>query len=140
MRHILVLLLSCGFPLVAFTQGEVLTDVPSLEPAAVQPVTPEGLFAMLAEGHVHVFDCNEPETHEYSHVPGSVLIVYDEVTADKLPADPNAILVFYCYSLECPAASMAAEDAVKLGYTSVYCMEAGIIGWENAGLPTESDQ
>ena len=139
MRYILVMLLSCSFSVAAFTQGEVLA-APSLEPATVRPVTPEGLSAMLAEGQVHVFDCNEPETHEYSHIPGSVLIVYDEVTQDKLPADLSAVLVFYCYSPECPAASMAAKDAVKLGHTSVYCMEAGIIGWEDAGLPTEAGQ
>ena len=95
------------------------------------------LADMLKTGQVFVVDCNEPETHEEAHVPGAVLIAYDAVTADKLPTDHGVAIVFYCYSPECPAASMAANDAIALGFTHVYRMEAGIVGWQDAGLPTE---
>jgi len=59
------------------------------------------------------------------------------ITADVLPADKSASLVFYCWSPECPAAGMAAETAASLGFTNVSCMYAGITGWQDAGLATE---
>ena len=104
---------------------------------AVKELQPTQLFAMLGTGGVFVYDCNEPDMHAEAHVPGARPIVYDEVTVNKLPADPTAAIVFYCYSPECPAAATAARSAVKLGFHNVYCMTAGITGWQDAGLKTE---
>lgn len=92
---------------------------------------------MLKNGTILVIDVNEDFTYAEAHVPGARLMAYDEITADKLPADHRAPLAFYCYSPECPAAGMAARSAAALGFTSVYCMKAGITGWQDAGLPTE---
>jgi hypothetical protein len=75
--------------------------------------------------------------HAEAHVPGARLMVYDEVTADELPADHDATLVFFCYSDQCPASHTAAEKAVELGNGKMYFMLAGITGWQEAGLPTE---
>jgi rhodanese-related sulfurtransferase len=80
---------------------------------------------------------NEEDMYAEAHVPGAKLIVYDQVTTDKLPADRDATLVFYCYSDQCPASHTAAHKAVELGYGRVYYMLAGITGWQDAGLPTE---
>jgi len=103
----------------------------------VKDVAAAQLAQMLATSKVFIYDCNEPDMYAEAHVPGAVLTVYDEVTADKLPADHNATLVFYCYSPECPAGGKAARTAIKLGFTDVYCMVAGITGWQDAGLHTE---
>ena len=59
------------------------------------------------------------------------------MTKEMLPADLNATLVFYCYSPECPAGATAAKTAASFGYVNVYHMPAGIVGWEDAGLPTD---
>lgn len=101
----------------------------------VQDITPQELFAGLSR--MHVIDVNEADNYAFAHVPGARLIAYDAITPDVLPADKSSKLVFYCWSPECPAAGMAAESAVKLGYTDVRCMHAGITGWQDAGLPTE---
>ena len=95
------------------------------------------MATLLSTEAVIVYDCNESETYQEAHVPGALPIVYDEVTPDKLPADHGVPLVFYCYSPECPAGAMAAKTAAELGFTKVYCMTAGIVGWQDAGLDTD---
>lgn len=101
----------------------------------VKDITPQELFAGLPR--MHVIDVNEADNYAFAHVPGARLMAYDAIAADALPADRSDTLVFYCWSPECPAAGMAAETAVHLGYSEVYCMRAGITGWQDAGLPTE---
>lgn len=100
-------------------------------------MAPQELAALLKTSTVHVIDVNEDFTYAEAHVPGAKLMVYDEITAEKLPADRSVPMVFYCYSPECPAAGMAAHSALALGFVNVYCMKAGITGWQDAGLPTE---
>ena len=118
--------------------GDALPQGESASPkAVVKEMAPEQLQKMLTSPAVTVYDCNEPDMHAEAHVPGAKPMVYDEVTADKLPHDLNATIVFYCYSPECPAAATAARTAMGLGFTDVYCMTAGIIGWQDAGLKTE---
>ena len=88
-------------------------------------------------GQVQVIDVNEAETYAEAHVPGAILLAYDGITAEVLPADTTMRQVFYCWSPECPAAEQAATAAIKLGHTNVACMHAGITGWQDAGLGTE---
>ncbi|MBK7946832.1 MAG: hypothetical protein IPJ85_16680 [Flavobacteriales bacterium] len=107
------------------------------EAPAVKELTPEQLSAMMKASALIILDCNEKENYEWAHVPGARLIEYDRVTSETLPADMDALLVFYCYSPECPAGSMAAATAARMGYRNVYSMTAGIVGWQDAGLPTE---
>ncbi|MCB0792240.1 MAG: rhodanese-like domain-containing protein [Flavobacteriales bacterium] len=136
MQHTL-LIAACFGPLLLNAQTGAVDGTPA-PPTTVQELTPAQLSALMTAGRVFVFDCNEPYMHEEAHVPGAVLIPYDAVTPDRMPADRDAAIVFYCYSPECPAASMAARDAVELGFTQVYCMREGITGWQDVGLPTEA--
>ena len=102
---------------------------------SVPDIAPQALASLLP--NVHVIDVNEADNYAFAHVPGAKLLAYDALTTEVLPADKSATLVFYCWSPECPAAGMAAETAMKMGYTDVRCMRAGITGWQDAGLPTE---
>lgn len=101
----------------------------------IKGITPQELSARL--GQVQVIDVNEADNYEFAHVPGAKLVAYDAITTEVLPADRSTTLVFYCWSPECPAAQMAASAASVLGFIDVYCMQAGITGWQDAGLPTE---
>ncbi len=116
--------------LACFAQADPITG-------GAKEVTPAQLSAMFGSATLFVYDCNETDMYAEAHVPGATLIVYDEVSLDKLPADRSATLVFYCYSPECPAAATAAHTAAGFGFTDVYYMLAGITGWQDAGLPTE---
>ena len=43
-----------------------------------------------------VFDANMPEVFAKGHVPGATLVPEGGVTANLLPTDKSATLVFYC--------------------------------------------
>ena len=140
--RVLVLTTSiCLFSLLCRGQSTAIVTSLDKDPVTgkviVKNLTPAQLSAMLGSPTLFVYDCNEEDMYKEAHVPGAKLTVYDEVTADKLPPDRNATLVFYCYSPECPAAGSAARSAIALGYTDVHCMVEGITGWQDAGLATE---
>lgn len=71
------------------------------------------------------------------HVPGARWVPYDGVTADLLPEDRAAAVIFYCANPRCSASPHAARMAIALGWTNVYVMPDGIFGWVAAGLPVE---
>lgn len=128
MRCIATSIIALGLNCASFAQS-------SAAPNGVKDITPQQLAGLL--GKVQVIDVNEADNYAFAHVPGARLLAYDAITAEVLPADRSDTLVFYCWSPECPAAGMAAETAVGLGFTQVRCMTAGITGWQDAGLPTE---
>jgi rhodanese-related sulfurtransferase len=49
---------------------------------------------------------------------------FDKMT-DKLPADKNALLIFYCGGLKCKLSHKSAAKAEKLGYTNVKVFAEG---------------
>ncbi len=60
-------------------------------------IDPTGLWKkMQAAEQVFVVDNNRPETYALAHVPGAVAIRAADITAERLPADHGAMLVFYC--------------------------------------------
>ncbi len=132
----LALLLSLASLVHADPPG-VPDPVPGAVQSSVKEISPQQLAALLSNNTLFIFDCNEEDMYAEAHVPGAKLIVFDQITADKLPADMNATLVFYCYSPECPAGGTAARTALELGHVDVYCMSAGITGWQDAELKTE---
>jgi rhodanese-related sulfurtransferase len=91
---------------------------------------------LLGKPGATFIDVNEPEIYEQHHIAGSVHVT-DEHLDHFLPKDKGATLVFYCYERRCTASHAAAREAVKLGYRHVLLMPEGIMGWVNAGLPTE---
>jgi rhodanese-related sulfurtransferase len=90
----------------------------------------------LGKSDVYIFDVNVPEIWAEHHLPGAIH-VKDAKLKRYLPADKNAILIFYCAEPRCTASEAAATEAVRLGYGRVYVMPEGIFGWINAGKPVE---
>ncbi len=68
-------------------------------------------------------------------------VPYDQITEpvnfSKLPADKDAKIVLYCRSGR--MSSIAAEALVKLGYTNIWNLEGGMVGWEQADYPIEGE-
>jgi rhodanese-related sulfurtransferase len=87
---------------------------------------------------VAVVDVNSDQSWSKAHVPGAKRLDVGGYTVSDLPPDKNSLLVFYCSNFMCRKAPNAALRAKGLGYTNVHVMSAGIGGWLNAGLPTES--
>lgn len=73
-------------------------------------------------------------------IPGSQCIACEliEKDTDRLPADKDEMLVFYCESEQCYTSCRAAYAAVKAGYRNVYTLEGGIPAWKAAGYSVES--
>ncbi|MEF2229844.1 MAG: rhodanese-like domain-containing protein [Pseudodesulfovibrio sp.] len=81
------------------------------------------------------------------YIPTAVSIPdsqFDKMT-DKLPADKNALLVFYCGGLACPLSHKSAFKAQALGYTNVKVYAEGYPDYRkkapyvSVGLETVAD-
>ncbi len=84
-----------------------------------------------------IFDANSAESYREGHVPSAKWIAFDKVTAQALPPDRKAMLIFYCFNELCRASHIAGNTAAGLGYTNVHVMTAGIRGWKKANKPLE---
>ena len=76
------------------------------------------------------------------HIPGAISIPdsqFDKMT-DKLPADKDSLLIFYCGGLKCKLSHKSAMKAEKLGYTNVKVFAEGYPVWmaDKAHYPSVS--
>ena len=69
------------------------------------------------------------------HIPGAISLPdaqFDQLAAERLPADKAAALYFYCDGLACTLSNDSAVKAVKLGYKNVKVVPEGWPGWAKA--------
>ena len=130
-------LTACGGATATATATATSDDATAPMVAGYKNFSPAQVQAKLTEPGFHVYDVNSPERYAKGHVPGAKNASYKTLSADQLPTDKNATLVFYCGSTKCKACHKAADVAKELGYTNASIMAAGIKGWEDAGLATE---
>lgn len=79
------------------------------------------------EGYI-ILDTRTQQEYDESHIPGAILIPYDEVQekAEGILTDKNQLILVYCRSGR--RSKLAAEDLVKLGYTNIKEF-GGILDW-----------
>ena len=79
------------------------------------------------EGYI-ILDTRTQEEYDDEHIPGAILIPYDEVTekAEGVLTDKDQLILVYCRSGR--RSKLAAEALVKLGYTDIKEF-GGIIDW-----------
>ena len=79
------------------------------------------------EGYI-ILDTRTQEEYDESHIPGAILIPYDEILeeAGGVLTDKEQMILVYCRSGR--RSKLAAEDLVKLGYTNIKEF-GGIIDW-----------
>jgi rhodanese-related sulfurtransferase len=79
------------------------------------------------EGYI-ILDTRTREEYDEGHIPGAILIPYDEILqkAESVLTDKNQLILVYCRSGR--RSKLAAEDLVKLGYTNIKEF-GGIIDW-----------
>ena len=75
-----------------------------------------------------ILDTRTQEEYDEGHIPGAILIPYDEIgeKAEELLPDKTQLLLVYCRSGR--RSKIAAEELVKLGYTNIKEF-GGIIDW-----------
>ena len=140
--HQLISLLAAIVFIAAFT------GCATQQPAAPQTATVESAFepfhdvvdmAFVArhlsipmEEGVMIIDAR-PYKPKYikGHIPMAVSIPHSQFDkmVDKLPADKNDLLIFYCGGLKCKLSHKSAAKAEKLGYTNVKVFAEGYPKW-----------
>lgn len=99
----------------------------------IKSLSPEEFEKVINEQKVQILDVRTPSEYEEGHIEGSMLIDvksdnFKEVALEKLSKDtPVAV---YCRSGK--RSLTACDILIKEGY-SVYNLESGILGWQNAG-------
>jgi rhodanese-related sulfurtransferase len=106
----------------------------------LQTVSPNALHQCMQRERVMVIDVNHRHRWAEAHVPGAVNLDPAGYHESDLPSDKRSLLVFYCSNFMCRKAPTAARRAKGMGYDNVRVMSAGIAGWLESALPTESDQ
>lgn len=73
-------------------------------------------------------DTRTQEEYDEEHIPGAILIPYDEITekAEGVLTDKDQLILVYCRSGR--RSKLTAEDLVALGYTNIKEFD-GIIDW-----------
>jgi rhodanese-related sulfurtransferase len=89
---------------------------------------------------VTTVDVNSRQSWIKARVPGARNLDPAGYNESDLPPDKDSALVFYCSNPMCRKAPNAARRAKKMGYSDVRVRSAGISGWLNAKLPTESGE
>jgi rhodanese-related sulfurtransferase len=92
-----------------------------------------GLAKMLKAKNFPLVNVHVPYEGEIAQTDR--FIPYDRIGSnlDKLPADKDAKVVLYCRSGSMSA--IAARELVRSGYTNVWNLDGGMIGWQEAGRP-----
>ncbi len=75
-------------------------------------------------------------------IPTAILIPVEDFEKQygSLLPDKNALIIFYCNGVNCGKAPVAAEKAIKVGYTNVEVLGGGIPEWKEKGYPTEGNK
>ena len=88
----------------------------------------------------HLFDARPGKRFGGGHVPSAEsAFPKDDDFLSKLPAEKDALLVFYCGGATCPYTGVAVKKAREAGYTNLKGFQAGLPGWKKAKLPVHSD-
>jgi rhodanese-related sulfurtransferase len=104
----------------------------------LKSVSPAELVQLIQRKQATVIDVNSPQSWKQAHVPGALNLDPLTYSETALPPDKASSLVFYCSNPLCRKAPSAARRAKQMGYTDVKVMSAGISGWLDAKLPTET--
>ena len=79
------------------------------------------------EGYI-ILDVRTQEEYDEGHIPGAILIPYDEILekAESVLTDKDQLILVYCRSGR--RSKIAAEALAELGYTNIKEF-GGIIDW-----------
>jgi rhodanese-related sulfurtransferase len=109
-------------------------------PPGVEIDTPALLKIMTGATPYYLFDARPVKRFGEAHIPSAhPAHPKDDNFLSLLPADKNALLVFYCGGPTCPYTGEAVDIAAKAGYTNLKGYQAGLPGWIQSKLPVHTD-
>jgi rhodanese-related sulfurtransferase len=92
----------------------------------------EKLVAMGPEkGNFTLIDSRPLPRYQDGFIPGAINLPYPafDKNLDKLPADKNRLIIFYCAGITCTMSPKSLEKAEQLGYKNVKVYREGMPGW-----------
>lgn len=100
-------------------------------------ITPVESYSMLEEGDPLLLDVRTRGEYAAQHVPGSLLIPLNELSSrlEEIADHKGRDVLVICRSGNRSRA--ASQILVDAGFTSVYNIDRGIIGWVQEGFPVE---
>lgn len=101
-------------------------------------VSAQELAGMLEDKDFLFINVHVPYEGEIQ--PTDLFVPFDEVEEriDAFPSEKDTKIVLYCRSGNMSAT--AARELVRLGYTNVWNLSAGMLGWAAAGYPVVETQ
>ncbi|MGB5297962.1 MAG: rhodanese-like domain-containing protein [Thiogranum sp.] len=104
-------------------------------------ISVEELLKIMTGGDAYsLFDARPVKRFGDAHIPSaSPAFPKDENFLSLLPADKDALLVFYCGGPTCPYTGEAVGKAQEAGYTNLKGFQAGLPGWKKSKLPVHSE-
>ena len=106
-------------------------DIPFISTADLKAKMDAGEELVLADALSSI-------EHDELTIKGSVNIPASQVEGNaNLPAAKDTLLVFYCKGPKCGKSRIAAEKAMKLGYTNVMVYNEGLPAWAQHRYPLE---
>lgn len=102
--------------------------------------SPEKIQDLMNEKDVNLIDVRSAQERiSDGYIPKSLNVdIRSSDFEEKLKTfDKNKTIVLYCRAGN--RSTTAAQKAVGLGFTDIYMIEGGIIGWESGGLNVEKD-
>ena len=107
-------------------------------PSGVTEIKTNELKAMVDKGtKFTMVDARPAKRASQASLPGAINIPDDEfkALANKLPADKDELLVFFCGGVTCGMSTNSAGRAKKMGYKNVKVYLEGEPAWAKAGYP-----
>ena len=104
-------------------------------------ISVEELLKIMTGGDAYsLFDARPVKRFGDAHIPSArPAFPKDENFLSLLPADKDALLVFYCGGPTCPYTGEAVGKAQEAGYTNLKGFQAGLPGWKKSKLPVHSE-
>ncbi len=99
-------------------------------------LTPAEVKAGMDDGSILLVDVREPNETAAERIPGAALAPLQAFDPAALPDPAGRRLVFSCRSGQRSQKALALAQAAGLSYEEH--MAGGILGWKEAGFPTES--
>ncbi|HYQ18012.1 MAG TPA: rhodanese-like domain-containing protein [Polyangiaceae bacterium] len=109
---------------------------PVLPPNEVRTIEREELkLKLAAAGGLRLVMCRPEREFQTKRIAGSVHFnTRDEMLAGLKRDDE---IVLYCTNIDCLASQVVYRLLTEHGYTNVRRYAAGLVDWEDAGLPLE---
>jgi rhodanese-related sulfurtransferase len=97
-------------------------------------VSAEWVKSQLDKNADMVLIDSRPKRKKYDkgHIPSAISLpdMYFDKEKDKLPAEKDKLLVFYCGGFKCKLSHKSAKNAMAMGYTNVKVFAAGYPAWK----------